>query len=149
MAMGRAMRFHANVSSPEKRLHFTNCISMAHARNQHGRSTILSHIFPERTCLTVGHTCFGRIIQRNGCLSPQSKKLTFQRRWPNSRLKVSKRIKLSSAEVIRKREHDYKPNKINTESSADEKIAAYYSDRLGVDLFLVLESLSQGGSTEV
>lgn len=106
-------------NSPEKRLHFTNCISMAHAgTNTGGAQFFLT--FSRTDMLDGRHTCFGRIIKGMDVLAA-IKKTHISTPVAEQPIEGVEKDKIISAEVIRKREHDYKPNKINTESSADEK----------------------------
>lgn len=106
-------------NSPEKRLHFTNCISMAHAgTNTGGAQFFLT--FSRTDMLDGRHTCFGRIVKGMDVLAA-IKKTHISTPVAEQPIEGVEKDKIISAEVIRKREHDYKPNKINTESSADEK----------------------------
>lgn len=100
--------------TPDRRLHFKDSLSMAH----HGRDTGGSQFFLtfDRTSfLDDKHTCFGRIIEGHDTL----KKLTRThipgslsqsgREEPIAEVKMDRIIK---AEVVRKRDHEYLPNKV-------------------------------------
>lgn len=106
-------------SSPEKRLHFTNCISMAHAGTNTGGAQFFLTL--SRTDMLDGrHTCFGRIIKGSDVLAA-IKKTHIPTPTTEQPIEGVQKDKVISAEVIRKRDHEYKPNKIKTETPADGK----------------------------
>lgn len=104
-------------NSPEKRLHFTNCISMAHAGTNTGGAQFFLTL--SRTDMLDGrHTCFGRILEGMDVLAAIKKThiSTPQEEQPIDGVQKDKIIK---AEVVRKRDHEYKPNKIEAEKSTN------------------------------
>ncbi|MDB4544954.1 peptidylprolyl isomerase [bacterium] len=106
-------------NSPEKRLHFTNCISMAHAGTNTGGAQFFLTL--SRTDMLDGrHTCFGRIIAGMDVLAAV-KKTHIPTPQTEQPIEGVQKDKIISAEVIRKRDHEYKPDKIKTETSAEGK----------------------------
>jgi len=106
-------------NSPEKRLHFTNCISMAHAGTNTGGAQFFLTL--SRTDSLDGrHTCFGRIIKGTDVLAA-IKKTHIPLELTEQPIEGVQKDKIISAEVIRKRDHEYSPNKIKTASGTDGK----------------------------
>lgn len=105
--------------SPEKRLHFTNCISMAHAGTNTGGAQFFLTL--SRTDMLDGrHTCFGRIIEGMDVLAA-IKKTHISMPQAEQPIEGVQKDKIISAKVIRKRDHEYKPNKIKNGNSPDGK----------------------------
>lgn len=105
--------------SPEKRLHFTNCISMAHAGTNTGGSQFFLTL--SRTDMLDGrHTCFGRIIEGMDVLAA-IKKTHIPMPQAEQPIEDVQKDKIISAKVIRKRGHEYKPNKIKNDKLSDGK----------------------------
>ncbi|MFT5301870.1 MAG: cyclophilin family peptidyl-prolyl cis-trans isomerase [Mariniblastus sp.] len=106
--------------SPERRLHFTGSVSMAHLglKDTGGSQFFLSF---KRTNLLDGlHTCFGRIIEGADVLDKIARTHTTN---PQTGKDVAipdvTKDKLLSAEVLRKRDHEYVPDKVAVVESTE------------------------------
>jgi len=109
--------------TPEKRLHFPGSLSMAHRGKDTGGSQFFLTF--ERTSFLDGrHTCFGRIIEGMDVLDLitrthiSAEHTATRREEPIPGVTKDKIIK---AEVVRKRDHKYRPKKIGVEEEPEEK----------------------------
>lgn len=89
---------------PNHRLHFRGSLSMAHAGRDTGGSQFFLTFVP-RPNLNGKHTVFGRVIDGMDVLAE------LQRRKPDDKEALSP-DKIIKAEVIRKRPHEYEPEKM-------------------------------------
>jgi cyclophilin family peptidyl-prolyl cis-trans isomerase len=89
---------------PDARMHFRGSLSMAHAGKDTGGSQFFLTFVPTPH-LNKRHTVFGRVIEGMDVLAK------LQRRDPDS-ASPPEPDRIEKAEVIRKREHEYKPNKV-------------------------------------
>jgi len=87
------------------RRHFRGSISMAHAGRDTGGSQFFL-MFQPKSHLDGGHTVFGRIIEGLDALEE------IQRRDPAAEPPLPKPDKIVKAEVVRKRDHEYVPTKV-------------------------------------
>ncbi len=93
--------------SPDTRRHFTHCISMALAGKDTGSNQFFL-TFSRTSRLDGAHTCFGRVISGSETLAKIERTANqFDVPIPNV---VPDNI--VSAEVLRKRDHDYQPRKL-------------------------------------
>ena len=109
--------------TPEKRLHFTGSLSMAHRGKDTGGSQFFLTF--ERTGFLDGrHTCFGRVIEGFDVLEMLTRTHIGQEKSPSGQEEpipdVTKE-KIISAEVLRKRDHKYRPKKVGVEDEPEEK----------------------------
>ena len=87
------------------RNHFRGTLSMAHAgKNTGGSQFFLT--FKRTSHLDGLHTVFGRVVEGIDVLAK------LQRRSPGQGGTLPTPDKIVKAEVIRKRDHEYKPNKV-------------------------------------
>jgi len=96
---------------PDHRLHFRGSLSMAHAGRDTGGSQFFLTFVPT-SYLDGKHTVFGRVIRGMEVLSK------IQRRQPGpgiSETELPKPTKIVKATVIRKRDHEYKPETLPEE----------------------------------
>jgi cyclophilin family peptidyl-prolyl cis-trans isomerase len=91
---------------PEARKHFRGTLSMAHAGRDTGGSQFFLTFVPTDH-LNGKHTAFGRVIEGMDVLARLQR---IDPEMPNSNLTPDKIIK---AEVLRKRDHEYVPTKVN------------------------------------
>ena len=89
----------------DHRNHFRGTLSMAHAGRDTGGSQFFL-TFKRTSHLDGVHTVFGRVIEGLDILA------TLQRRDPSQRGQLPDPDKIVKAEVLRKRDHEYKPTKI-------------------------------------
>ncbi|MFO0821061.1 MAG: peptidylprolyl isomerase [Pirellulales bacterium] len=101
-AGGPGYKIYCECGREDYRHHFTGTLSMAHAGKDTGGSQFFLTFRPTPH-LDSRHTAFGRVIEGFEVLP------RLQRRDPRSRIEPDK---ILSAEVIRKRDHDYQPTKV-------------------------------------
>jgi cyclophilin family peptidyl-prolyl cis-trans isomerase len=89
----------------DHRNHFRGTLSMAHAGRDTGGSQFFL-TFKRTSHLDGVHTVFGRVIEGLDVLA------TLERRDPSQRGKLPEPDKIVKAEVLRKRDHEYKPTKV-------------------------------------
>jgi cyclophilin family peptidyl-prolyl cis-trans isomerase len=104
---------------PEARPHFSHCVSMAHTGKKDTGSSQFFLTFSRTHQLDGRHTCFGRVISGGDVLDKIERTHiainNIEQPIPNV-----EKDKIISATVIRKREHEYQPKKINApDSQAD------------------------------
>ena len=91
---------------PEARKHFRGSLSMAHAGRDTGGSQFFLTFVPT-TFLDGRHTAFGRVVEGIDVLA------NIRERDPsNPKAMLPPPDKIIKAEVIRKRDHEYKPTKV-------------------------------------
>ena len=101
---GPGYNIFCECEKPEARLHFRGSLSMAHAGKDTGGSQFFL-TFQPTTQLNGRHTVFGRVIEGFDVLAK------LQRRDPQA-LNPPQPDKIVKAEVVRKRDHAYEPNKV-------------------------------------
>ena len=110
---GPGYKIECECDSPEARPHFTGSLSMAHAGKDTGGSQFFI-TFDRTDSLDGRHTVFGRVIEGLEVLEEiQRTHLPI-----NGREEVIpdiKKDKILDAEVIRKRDHVYRPNKVGVD----------------------------------
>lgn len=89
----------------DHRNHFRGTLSMAHAGRDTGGSQFFL-TFKRTSHLDGRHTVFGRVIEGLDVLAK------LQRRDPDQAGKLPEPDKIVKAEVLRKRDHEYKPTKV-------------------------------------
>ncbi len=89
----------------DHRKHFRGTLSMAHGGKDTGGSQFFL-TFKRTSHLDGKHTVFGRVVEGLDILAK------LQRRDPSRRGELPTPDKIVKAEVVRKRDHDYKPNKV-------------------------------------
>jgi cyclophilin family peptidyl-prolyl cis-trans isomerase len=101
---GPGYHIFCECEKPEARLHFRGTLSMAHAGKDTGGSQFFLTFRPT-THLNRRHTAFGRVIEGMDVLAK------LQRRDPQA-LNPPPPDKIVKAEIVRKRDHAYKPSKV-------------------------------------
>lgn len=94
--------------TPEARRHFTGSLSMAHAGKDTGGSQFFL-TFRRTKNLDGKHTVFGRVIEGTDLLDKLTRTYDFQTNQPLPDVTPDA---IESAEVIRKRDHEYVPTKV-------------------------------------
>ena len=118
---GPGYTIECECSSPETRPHFSNCVSMAHAGPNTGGGQIFL-TFSRRIGLDGLHTCFGRIVSGSETLDKiERTHLAINRQ--EQPIPGTEKDTIIRAEVIRKRDHIYKPKKIGEEDEAVKEAA--------------------------
>ncbi len=90
---------------PEHRKHFRGSLSMAHAGKNTGGSQFFLTFVPTDH-LNGMHTVFGRVVEGMDVLAK------LQRRDPSGEPPLATPDEIVTAEVLRKRDHEYVPNKV-------------------------------------
>jgi cyclophilin family peptidyl-prolyl cis-trans isomerase len=110
--------------TPDKRMHFSGSLSMAHRGKDTGGSQFFLTF--ERTGFLDGrHTCFGRVIEGFDVLEMLARTHIGQNKSGTGRDEPIPNVtkdKIISAEVLRKRDHKYRPKKIGGEEEPEEKV---------------------------
>lgn len=91
----------------DHRKHFRGTLSMAHAGRDTGGSQFFL-TFKRTAHLDGRHTVFGRVVEGLDVLAK------LKRRDPSQRGELPIPDKIVKAEVVRKRDHEYKPNKVGS-----------------------------------
>ena len=101
--------------SPESRRHFFGSLSMAHAGKDSGGSQFFLCL--ARTSHLDGrHTVFGRVIEGLDVLDKLSRNYTMNAAIPDADTDT-----INSMEVVKKREHEYKPVKVGDDLKTEEQ----------------------------
>ncbi len=107
---------------PDTRQHFTGSLSMAHRGKDTGGSQLFLTL--QRTGFLDGkHTCFGRVIEGSRTLELLARTHTTGPDGRDVELPGVTKDKIVSAEVIRKRDHRYRPNKVGVDEAAEDAAA--------------------------
>jgi cyclophilin family peptidyl-prolyl cis-trans isomerase len=101
---GPGYNIYCECEKPEARMQFRGSLSMAHAGKDTGGSQFFLTFLPT-TQLNGRHTVFGRVIEGFDVLAK------IQRRDPQA-FNPPQPDRIVKAEVVRKREHEYKPNEV-------------------------------------
>jgi len=101
---GPGYEIYCECEKPEARKHFRGTLSMAHAGKDTGGSQFFLTFRPT-THLNQRHTAFGRVVEGMDVLAK------LQRRDPQAP-SPPQPDKIVKAEVLRKRNHEYKPKKV-------------------------------------
>ena len=102
---GPGYQIYCECQKPEYRRHFRGSLSMAHAGRDTGGSQFFLTFRPTPE-LDGRHTCFGRVIEGMDVLAK------LQRRDPEMMQGEIIPDKIVTAEVVRKRKHEYVPKKV-------------------------------------
>ena len=108
--------------TPEARPHFSGCLSMAHAGKDTGGGQFFL-TFSRTDFLDGMHTCFGRVITGADVLD-KIERTHISINGAEQPIPNIEKDKIISAEVIRKRDHEYQPKKIGEESKPEPKLDA-------------------------
>ncbi len=126
---GPGYNIYCECNSPEARRHFTGTLSMAKqpARDTGGSQFFLTY---RRTSQLDGkHTVFGRIVSGQDVLNKITKTYDGSNTpYPNVTADVMEKV-----EVIRKRDHEYKPNKVSSGEEEDDPAPKAQPDVLSED----------------
>ncbi len=106
--------------SPETRPHFSDCISMAHSGKDTGAGQFFL-TFTRTSMLDGRHTCFGRIIAGNEVLD-KIERTHMQINNDEQPIPNAEKDKIISAEIIRKRDHEYRPTKLGEPDPAAQPL---------------------------
>lgn len=108
---------------PDTRQHFTGSLSMAHRGKDTGGAQLFLTL--KRTGFLDGrHTCFGRVIEGTRTLELVARTHTTGAGGRDVELPGVTKDKIISAEVLRKRKHRYRPNKVGVDEAAEDAAAA-------------------------
>ncbi len=116
---GPGYEIKCECDSPEKRLHFSNCLSMAHRGKDTGGSQFFL-TFSRTDHLDGLHTCFGRVVEGQEVLDRLARTHIAGPQGEEPIPGVVK-DKIIKAEVIRKRDHEYLPDKVGGNDEAEKK----------------------------
>jgi cyclophilin family peptidyl-prolyl cis-trans isomerase len=106
--------------SPEARRHFTGSLSMAKsmARDSGGSQFFLT--FKRTDFLDGKHTVFGRVLSGWDVLDSLTRTQASQPDGREIPIPDVEKDKITKAEIIRKRDHEYKPKKVGEPDQAPE-----------------------------
>ena len=116
---GPGYTIECECNSPETRPHFSNCVSMAHAGPNTGGGQIFL-TFSRRMGLDGLHTCFGRIISGSETLDKIERTHLAINRQAQPIPGIEKDT-IIRADVMRNRDHAYKPKKMGEEEEAADE----------------------------
>jgi cyclophilin family peptidyl-prolyl cis-trans isomerase len=102
---GPGYRVYCETDRPDRRYHFRGSVSMAKAEQKHTGGSQFFITFQPTPHLNDLHTVFGRVIEGMDAVD------RLQRRDPEE-LDAHEPDRVLMARVIRKRPHDYRPNKV-------------------------------------
>jgi cyclophilin family peptidyl-prolyl cis-trans isomerase len=102
---GPGYRIYCETDRPERRYHFRGSLSMAKGQQKHTGGSQFFITFLPTPHLNDQHTVFGRVIEGMEVVDQ------LQRRDPE-KLDAHEPDRLRSATVIRKRPHEYRPNRV-------------------------------------
>ena len=104
---------------PDTRRHFTGSLSMAHRGKDTGGGQLFL-TFKRTSHLDGRHTCFGRVTEGSKALELLARTHTSAANGQDVELPGVVKDKIISAEVLRKREHVYRPNKVGVDEAAED-----------------------------
>ena len=107
---------------PDTRQHFTGSLSMAHAGKDTGGAQLFL-TFKRTSHLDGRHTCFGRVTEGSRTLELLARTHTANPDGSEPELPGVVKDKIISAEVLRKRDHRYRPNKVGVDEAAEDAAA--------------------------
>ncbi len=108
--------------TPDARPHFSHCLSMAHAGKDTGGDQFFL-TFARTDFLDGRHTCFGRVISGSELLD-DIERTHISINGTEQPIPNVEKDRIIKAEVIRKRDHEYKPQKLGEETKPEPKSAA-------------------------
>lgn len=114
---------YCECDSPNRRQHFSGCISMAHAGPNTGSAQFFLTFSRQQGLDSqtppnprrAAHTCFGRVIEGMDVLDKLTRthiSRIVENRMVEDPIPGITKDQIKSAEVIRKRDHDYVPRKV-------------------------------------
>ena len=107
--------------NPDMRQHFTGSLSMAHRGKDTGGAQFFL-TFERTSGLDGGHTCFVRVVEGQRVLESLTRTHIARHKSPTGREEPIPNLtkdKIISAEVIRKRDHLYRPNRVGKNDVED------------------------------
>jgi cyclophilin family peptidyl-prolyl cis-trans isomerase len=104
---GPGYRIFGEADRDDARHHFRGSLSMAHSGDPDSGGSQFFITFIPRPTLNGKHTVFGRVIEGMDVLAK------LRRRDPQALPPLPEPDKIVKAEVIRKRDHEYAPTKVN------------------------------------
>ena len=102
---GPGYNIYCETDSPQARKHFRGTLSMAHAGKDTGGSQFFITFVPTPH-LNGRHTAFGRVVEGIDVLAK------INRIDPSAKGDKAEADKMVKVEVVRKRNHEYKPSKV-------------------------------------
>ena len=107
---GPGYKIECECYSPDARRHFVGSLSMAHAgKNSGGSQFFITFERPENPDALDGvHTVFGKVVEGLDVLNSLTRTYTKN----NQPIQGTEADTIKSMEVLRKREHEYKPRKV-------------------------------------
>ena len=103
---GPGYNIYSEEGKPEARKHFTGSLSMANTGRPNSGGSQFFITFLPTPHLNGRHTVFGRVLEGMDVLPK------LQRRDPSAEGELPEADKIIKAEVLRKRDHEYVPNKV-------------------------------------
>lgn len=119
---------------PEKRLHFTGSLSMAHRTVRDSGGSQFFITFRRTSGLDGQHTVFGRVIQGTKVLENLERTHVITRFGKEDPIEGAFKDKILSAEVMRKRDHAYSPDKAEKVEPNEQTVESRKADSGSLDL---------------
>jgi len=119
---GPGYEIECECDNPDTRQHFTGSLSMAHRGKDTGGAQLFL-TFKRTGFLDGKHTCFGRVIEGFRTLELVARTHASGANGQEVELPGVTKDKIISAEVLRKRKHRYRPNKVGVDEAAEDAAA--------------------------
>ena len=116
---GPGYEIECECDSIDTRQHFSGSLSMAHRGKDTGGAQLFL-TFERTSHLDGAHTCFGRVIEGFRSLELLARTHTTGANGRDVKLPGVVKDKIISAEVLRKRDHVYRPNKVGVDEAAED-----------------------------
>ena len=119
---GPGYEIECECHKPDIRQHFTGSLSMAHRGKDTGGAQLFL-TFKRTGFLDGRHTCFGRVTEGFRTLELIARTHATGANNQEVELPGVTKDKIISAEVLRKRKHRYRPNKVGVDEAAEDAAA--------------------------
>jgi len=119
---GPGYEIECECHKPDIRQHFTGSLSMAHRGKDTGGAQLFL-TFKRTGFLDGRHTCFGRVIEGFRTLELVARTHATGANNQEVELPGVTKDKIISAQVLRKRKHRYRPNKVGVDEAAEDAAA--------------------------
>ena len=105
---------YSEFGKPSSREHFTGSLSMANAGPNTGSSEFFI-TFKRTSELNRRHTVFGRVVEGFDVLPKITRNVKLDQFGQETPIEGAKPVKILDIEILRKKNHEYKPNKVSAD----------------------------------